>query len=570
MSKVIDKEDIEAIECRFATHCRPPDGESTDITVVKEVVHLKDKTTQTNIRIIDNYQRPFWITKKGAQDHADKKEWEKLKNLNRYMSTQTELQFAVAKSIGQPWFRGKMRQLQRNQFIYGTDITSTAILKHAYQDKYPDHITPYTVAAFDVETDVIHGTEEIIMATLSFKDRIITVVKASFVEGHSDLHNQLNGLMTKYLDVYVQARKIKWEVVVVDHAVNVITECYRRAHKWRPDFVAIWNINFDMPKMLATLEKAGVHPKDVFSDPSVPKKYKFFDYKVGPNKKVTASGKVTPIKPSAQWHSVFCPSSFYFIDAMCAYRHIRTGSAEEPSYALDAILKKHKLGGKLKFVEADGFTGIEWHQFMQANYPLEYIIYNVFDCIAMEELDEVTRDLSLTLPLFSGCSDFDNFKSQPRRLADSLHFFCLQNQRAIGCTSDQMATDFDKETIGLDGWIVTLPANLVLDNGLQIIAEDPNLRTNARAHVADLDVSASYPNGGSVFNISRETTHIEVLSIEGVTEAQRRSQGINLSAGATNAVEVCTELFGLPSMETLLASYRKRLNTPLQDVEVVQ
>jgi hypothetical protein len=33
--------------------------------------------------------------------------------------------------------------------------------------------------------------------------------------------------------------------------------------------------------------------------------------------------------------------------------------------------------------------------------------------------------------------------------------------------------------------------------------------------------------------------------------------GINLSAGATNAVEVCTTLFKVPSFDNLLAEFNK-------------
>lgn len=73
-----------------------------------------------------------------------------------------------------------------------------------------------------------------------------------------------------------------------------------------------------------------------------------------------------------------------------------------------------------------------------------------------------------------------------------------------------------------------------------------------------LDVSASYPNGEAVFNISKETTKKELCSIEGVSEAVRRAQGINLSGGATNAVEVATGLLKVPQLHTWLHAYRQR------------
>lgn len=75
-----------------------------------------------------------------------------------------------------------------------------------------------------------------------------------------------------------------------------------------------------------------------------------------------------------------------------------------------------------------------------------------------------------------------------------------------------------------------------------------------------LDVSASYPNGGVCFNISRDTTRRELIQIEGVSEQMQRMQGINLSSGATNALEVCQHLFGMPSLEELGALWEEEFN----------
>jgi len=90
---------------------------------------------------------------------------------------------------------------------------------------------------------------------------------------------------------------------------------------------------------------------------------------------------------------------------------------------------------------------------MQEKYPLEYTVYNMFDCISMEILDEITNDLSISLPMFTGCSDFADFKSQPKRTSDKLHYFCLRNKRVVGSVSQEMATDMDDLTVGLGDWI---------------------------------------------------------------------------------------------------------------------
>lgn len=574
------KEDILGIECRFATYCPPPDYDrSVDLHVVKEIIHKKDGTTQPNLRLWPNYKVPYWVTKKGCQDHTQKKEWENIERLDEYSTTVKDKNMSIAKSLGMNWFKpgeSDPRLLSRSPYLYGSDILSTAVLKHSYQTKFPDLNTPYTLSCFDTEKDVVNGTNEINMATLSMGGRVFTAVQRSFVEGLTDVENQAHAAFKKYLGAFekvvknkqtgeeevitvdlIQERGLNWEFELVDNEIDILIRCFAKAHEWMPDYVSVWNIDFDMPLMLKACERARLDPKDLFCDPKVPQRFRHFRYKQGKKQKKTASGKVTPIKPADQWHTVYCPASFYWIDGMCVYRKIRSQKGEEPKYSLDYILQKNLGMRKLKFKQADHVSGIDWHLLMQTQFRIEYIIYNVFDCISMEILDEETKDLQLAMPQASGCSDFETFKSQPRRSADALHYFTKERGKIFGSTSDDMVTDLDQHVLGLDGWIVTLPAHLVADNGLQVIEEYPDLRTNIRGHVGDLDVSASYPNGECVFNISKSTTRKELCKVQGVQEYMQRMQGINLSAGHVNAVEFCENMYGMPSLETLLHAFMK-------------
>lgn len=453
---VVEKK-VVARECRFVTFCPAPDSRSDDLHVVKEILHYEDNTTQPNVRLIKNYKRPYWVTKKGFRNHQDKKEWEDLSKVTDHKCRQSDLTASVAASMEMPWIATDDRKVKRLPYVYGTDINSCAVIKQSYQERFPNTITPFISAPFDTETDVVNGTGEILMSTLVCGSKIITSVTKAFVAGHSDVINKLHVLMDKYLGKVVKERNLEWEIKIVDTAAQTAIECINKAHVWKPDFISIWNIDFDIPKVTDALTKEGYDPKDIFSDPSVPVEHRFFKYRQGPKQKVKADGSVSPIKPSAQWHTVYTPSSFYFIDAMCSYKQIRVGQQEEQSYALDAILAKHFPDRpevrKLKFEATDGITGLEWHQIMQTDHQLEYIVYNVFDCIAMQLLDEETSDLSLSLPLFAGCSSFDNFASQPRKLVDELHYECLANGKVIGTTCDKLKTPMDELSISPKGWI---------------------------------------------------------------------------------------------------------------------
>ena len=100
-----------------------------------------------------------------------------------------------------------------------------------------------------------------------------------------------------------------------------------------------------------------------------------------------------------------------------------------------------------------------------------------------------------------------------------------------------------------------LPAHLVLDNGLRIVIENSDLVTNIRVAVADLDVSGAYPTTEWVENVSKATTSKELIQIQYVSEEDQRRASINLSAGKTNAVEICTTLYKLPELSDMLKMF---------------
>lgn len=570
--------DILGYECKFAVHIPSRHNDTPDIHLIKEQVHKSDGTIVPNIRFVKNYERPYWITKPNRRNYKQKKEWELEDNLLKKTTTQSKLRYEVAKALDKQWSKESLKELSNSPYLFGTDISSTALIKKQYQDKHPNLQSAYTICTFDVETDVLYGTNEVIMASAVFKDRAVISVVGSFVTGLASIEENFFIKVNRYIKEYVDKYNLKIEFHIGSDLVDTIKHVFKRIHEWKPDFLAIWNMDFDIPRVMSNLEAYGVDPKDVFSDPIVPSDYRICKYKQGPKKKKTASGVIKPINPALQWHTLISTSSFYVIDAMCAYKHIRITQQEESSYALDAILQKHLGIRKLKFEEANEYTGLKWHQFMQANYKLEYMVYNLFDSLSMIELDNEIKDLAYTLPSFAGISDFSDFKSQPKRIADALHFFILENeQKVLGTVGRQVViennapvdTSIDEEsppeaddneddenkpesvTLGLDGWIVTLPAHLTV-NGMHCIEEDPNIYSNIRAFVYDSDAVSAYPTATSITNVSKETTKRELISIKDIDEEVFRAQNLNLVLGKVNAIEYCTTMFNMPKPEDLL------------------
>ena len=122
-------------------------------------------------------------------------------------------------------------------------------------------------------------------------------------------------------------------------------------------------------------------------------------------------------------------------------------------------------------------------------------------------------------------------------------------------SAKDVTSPLDDDVISLKDWITTLPCNLVDIPGHNLFIDHPDMDTNIYVHVADLDVTGAYPSGQIGLNMSRETTKIEVCSIEGVTEEIRRSAGRNMTAPKTNAIQISKDFFKTPSPSEMIAMW---------------
>lgn len=602
MTEVITEKKIIAKECKFAIHLPNKDPSSPDRHFVKERVYYEDGTSEPRITYINNYQRPFWLTKPKFRNFEQKKEYQEIEKLDMYKCTQSRLESTLARALGRPGSKERLKQLCSSPYVYGADIPSETFIKRKYQKTW-NKTSENTLCALDIETDVLHGTELPIMVGAVMADKACISVVEGFVEGFDQVEQRLALLKDKYIEEvlatlnpqgdddesksrrknnrevieFVKNTKCEVEFIVVKDAAQAIIETMKRVHKWMPDFLAIWNMNFDIPKILACLAEFNIDPADVFCDPSIPKEIRLCKYKEGNTKKVTASGKVQPISPADQWHTFFLSASFYVLDAMCTYRLIRLGGQELPRYSLDFVLNKELGASKLKLTDGDEHEGLKWHQVMQEKHKLFYCIYNFFDSYMMILLDKKTKDIAFTFTAMVECTSFENFKRQPLRIVTSLFFYLLEKEEGgkfvlasmgmkedaadngigeyDGDDSDVEAEEEDDEdglnafggdVLSLSGWVITLPAHMAA-LGLNAVKESKSIRTMLRAFVYDSDATSAYPSATEVANLSKVNTKCEIIAIEGIDEEIFRTCNMNMVTGPVNAMEYTIKMFNAPN-----------------------
>lgn len=484
----INNDEIIGKECVFVTYLPGIEGYRNDTHLIKEIVHFKNGTKERRLRVIENFKRPFWITKPHYQNHKQKKESEFLDRVNQFSSTQTDLIKNVSARLGGRYVgKPDYRKVSDNPYVYGIDVDARTMIKQAYIAKYPGLSSPFTLATLDFEWDT--ETNELVIGSIAMEDKIFTIYTKNILKSTINVDKELHHLFRKHIPKTPMTEKIDVEFKMVNLEIELLIELLKKAHEWAPDFIAIWNIASDMGMMLNVCNKYGVEPKDIFSDPSLPKNLRHFNFKQATQKKVTEKGVSKSLSPEEMWNVVTCSSKSYWIDAMSAHRFVRVGGKTIPGgYGLDNVLKNDlgKNHQKLKFEsdETENVVGIDWHKYMLKNKPLEYIIYNQWDVLSMIELDNKNKDLKTNVNILSGPSSFDIFNSGPKRIVDALHFFYLSHNKVLGCKSAMLVDD---KILGLGGWIAILSSSRVIDNGLKVIAEDENMMTNMRGHVGDAD-----------------------------------------------------------------------------------
>ena len=567
----IPESQIIGVECKHATYTESRRNDEDDMLTIKELVHVKqaDGTVATIPRLVfeKNYQRPYWITKDHPKfrNHTDKKEVEYETALKEYSTNQRNLNKAIIRSLGYGNPKQQLRTICRNQYIYGADISPATLMKRSYKEKNPGLFTQNKVAALDTETDMWQGNgKDIIISSVTFQDKVILTILESWIKDIPNAIQAIQEALDYHLGKYIKARGMKFEIRIIDSAGEMVKVCMDRVHAWQPDFLCAWNMDFDLNVMIRALEMGGYDLPDVFCDPRVDPEFRHFRYKPGPTTKMKADGTVENLPPSDRWNVVEAPASFIWIDPMCVYRKIRTAAGKEPSYGLDFTMKKN-LGdkmGKLYFPLGDSTAvpgSVEWHMQMQKYYKVNYIVYNIFDNLGIELLDEETTDLSTQVSILSESSEYSIFNSNPKRNVNEFYFAMRKEGLITGTLSDKMEDENDRLLLGTEDWIVALPAHNVVPNGVYLIKELPTVRSFVRKGVSDADIGSTYPNGEILMNLSKMTTMMEVCRVAGVLPSNQRLLGINLTGGPVNAIEIMTGTMKAPTPWELLEEFESEL-----------
>lgn len=559
-------------------------GHGNDAVVASEIVEYEDGTTEPKLQIFKSPKMTVWLTQKQYQDHPDKKEFEALSRLDEFSISHKDKDrelFKLLNGFTPNFLTPKQRRaIYQSPYVYGANINIEARIGMAYKKnletakKIP---IPPTTGFFDIEMSLLKSSYgKLPLMVFTAENQVFLACKKSFMKEPRNgtfvditlkdieqaVHDVIDPLIDSIFQENEDLEEAKGKLPFTYHfyegetEVDMIRWIFGKMHETKVSFIGVWNLGFDIPEIIKVLEANNIPLKEIFSHPEINRQgYGYADYR---------EDKRDVQHFTQKWHWLTSTSYFQFIDSMSLYSYIRTVDGKETSYALDDILKKFGIGGKLKIDVDEDLSGLnteDWHRAMLSKYFTAYALYAMWDGISLQLLEWVNNDLT-TMVQACDVTPCKFFPNQTINATNVLYEDWLREGQVLGTGVDiEMARD---EELLTAGGAVLVPQNLMA-KGIRLFKEWPNHHTHCYVWQNDFDFSAQYPNAILTMNISKQTKVSTIFKIEGehVTTKYTPQEAVEMLCSYlitpnSNGIEMGTEFFNLPDlkeMETLFQDH---------------
>ncbi len=401
--------------------------------VVKEKIQYTDGTIVPNIAIYDNPKRSFYVTKERYRNYRYKPEYELISRLDKYTVFDFELERRLTEVLGLGRAFVRRPMLFKSPYVFGADISVEALIKLRYLDMWPDSDLRPTVGFLDIETSI--DTGQIILISYLHDNIVHTAILNSFffeeINGNRvriEL-NDMSDYIKKNLADKTKGIDFEYNLVVLDSEVKLIAWIAKRIHESMTDFIQIWNMNFDIPKILATLKKHNINAADIFCHPSLGYQHKSLNYHEDQRREVAHF--------TLRWHWLYSTCGSQFVDAMGLYSQCRRTAGFRDKYTLDAVLQDEVGMTKLPLAEGS-------HTIMQRHHFKDYIVYNIFDVIGLRLLEDKNQDV-LSMAVLSGPTPVAKFATQTTRATNAMYHNLIGKGMVLSSySSEDNFTKLDK------------------------------------------------------------------------------------------------------------------------------
>ncbi|MGL4950042.1 MAG: 3'-5' exonuclease [Anaeroplasmataceae bacterium] len=352
---------------------------------------------------------------------------------------------------------------------------------------------------------------------------------------------------SKFLDEYVKPHAYDDSIKYVSYFYNseekLLMGFWNLVHETKPDFVGIWNMNFDMPYIFGRMTELGMDIINICSHPDVPKQFRYVKYIEDSKRRTTkftagGGGGGDAPHPSRLWDWVHISGYSQFYDMMALYSLLRKRFILS-SYKLDDISETETGYGKLDFHK----MGYTIRKLAHQDFKI-FLSYSMIDTLRLHQIEEFTDDFNRFI-IFA-----DNNKLQT-----SVKISYVIKNKMYRIYGDQNPKQIIGNNVTYDvkekitGAVVASPENLNIKgrgilNSSGYIYED----------VVDFDEASEYPRVIITFNISKNSIHSRIIKIEVGDREINNPTEFNklLQTRMTSIFEIGEKYFDLPSVEDMI------------------
>ncbi len=449
----METNDVLARHFMHSCHVKTRTG---DAVLVKEKLLLKDGSTKPSYIVFKNPKRSFYITKKRYQNYRFKPEREPFDRLDKFTCHEYEKRQRLASifDIRSNW--PKNSQLYRSPYIYGADISIEALMKMKYMDNLNNTSVAPSYGFLDIETDI--PTQEVILISYVSQGKAFCAIREPWMYKIDDKGNRIKvGLeeITQYvkesLSEHIEEHNYEIILSIQPTEIDCIIWMFRQIHKLQTDFIGIWNMDFDIPKIMTAIDKRSkYHPRDIMCDPKLDQELKYINYRQDRNKKAAHF--------TLKWHWLYSACTSQFVDSMGLFSQCRRTAGFRGSYTLDSVL--HDFLGLRKL----DIHGEASHPVMQKKYFREYVAYNIFDSMSMDILERKNNDIA-AMHVLAGATPVSSFSRATAKATNETYHYWINRGYVLSACSNEEAYNKLSKLFPSNGGTV-LPPGLVSNVGM--------------------------------------------------------------------------------------------------------
>lgn len=512
-------------------------------------------------KVVEAPECTIWITKPEYRTFTHKKEWASKKELDEYQVRWKDRAEFIWNILNADPMRPRWRSMRyvrlkdqlSSPFVFGADIDLGVRMKYKLL-KMSGGRKPvnFNVGHLDIETDV-NGTNQIILITFmnGNGDTYVSILREFFKDHTPDEVEKMwreevepnfrAALNEDGLKAYTNSEPIKLHLKILDDEVSLIKWTFANIHQCRPDFMTIWNMDYDIPYIIERCQFRQLDPADIFCAPDLPKKFRMCKYHLDKGKK---GGHMTD-----RWSVFHLTDYTKYIDAMCSYGRIRKAKPKEASYRLDAIGGKELGTGKLSFGDGND------HYTMQLHHQVEYTVYNIVDVLILRCLELKNHDMR-TMLMLTGDSLIDDFAHQSVQLKNTFYVHLNEENRngVPSAMGNKIDNPWDKYIFNKGGAV--LSPDRCKGTGVSILLETDN-ESYVHKYVCDEDFKAYYPWLMSMLNCTRETKLATLLHIIPAKDNKRLLKPVPVTVEQIDAIPEVAAALEIYNDESLTEDERE-------------